>query len=237
MARAGVAAARVARSLGRGVASVRVGAGVAACGEAVLAGGGSTVAAIGAGVTGLSVGSACGVDVAIATDCEPRLPTTDKPAPMTKPKMMTPMMIGTNGSERPFGGVRRVRRRGDSCMSWRGSRQEDAMLSANRRGVIQVSIPIDVGTVAETGSCAFALVTPMRVDHLLALAVLEALGARAPQDKRERGIRRTLAEFATGSFVVDVDGRMYDCPDSVVVCCGIARLRFFSTTRERVTAL
>ena len=111
------------------------------------------------------------------------------------------------------------------------------MLSAKRGGVIRVPVPIDVGTIAESASCAFALATPMRVDRLIALAVLEALGERAPQDKRERGIRRTLAEFAAGSFIVDVDGRTYDRPDDVVVCAGTACLRFFCATRERATAL
>jgi hypothetical protein len=113
------------------------------------------------------------------------------------------------------------------------------MLSAKRRRVIRVPIPIDVGTIAETASCAFALATPIRVDRLLVLAVGEALGVRAPQDKRERGIRHTLSAFAAGSFVVDVDGRIFDRPDAVVVCTGFATLRFFSTeaTRERATAL
>jgi len=111
------------------------------------------------------------------------------------------------------------------------------MLSAKPRGVIRVPVPIDVGTIAETASYAFALATPIRIDRLLALAVLEALGARAPRDKRERGIRRTLEQFAAGSFVVDIDGRIYDRPDAVVVCTGFASLRFFSATREHATAL
>jgi hypothetical protein len=192
---------------------------------------------VGASVAGTIVGSACGVDVASATVCEPCLPAAERPAPITKPRIMTPIIIGKYGSDRPFGGVRRVRRGGDSCMQGRGSLQGDGMLSAKRGGVIRVPVPIDVGTIAETASCAFALATPIRVDRLLALAVLEALGTRAPQDKRERGIRRTLAEFAAGTFVVDVDGRLYDRPDDVVVCTGVASLRFFSTTRERAPAL
>lgn len=230
----------LAAGVGARVPAARDGAGeaapgVALCVTAALGVGGAI--GVGASVTGAIVGSASGVDVASATVCEPCLPATERPAPITKPKITTPMMIGKNGSDRPFGGVRRVRRGGDSCMQRRGSLQGDGMLSAKRGGVIRVPVPIDVGTIAETASCAFALATPLRVDRLLTLAVLEALGTRAPQDKRERGIRRTLAEFAAGSFVVDVDGRVYDRPDDVVVCTGVASLRFFSTTRERAPAL
>jgi hypothetical protein len=113
------------------------------------------------------------------------------------------------------------------------------MLSAKRRRVIRVPVPIDVGTIAETASCVFALATPICVERLLALAVLEALGGRAPQDKRERSIRTTLSGFSAGKFVVDVDGRIYDRPEAVVVCSGYANLRFFSTEayRERAGAI
>jgi hypothetical protein len=107
------------------------------------------------------------------------------------------------------------------------------MLSAKRRRVIRVPIPIDVGTIAATASCAFALATPLRVDRLLALAIAQALGARAPADKRARGISTTLAGFAAGKFVVDVDGRIFRRPDEVVVCAGTATLRFFSTEPQR----
>jgi hypothetical protein len=142
---------------------------------------------------------------------------------------ITPMMIGTNGSdEPPLGGFGRDRRRGVSSIKVCASRQEDAMLAAKRARVIRIAIPIDVGTISETASCAFALATPIRVDRLLELAVQEALGSRAPQDKRERGIRTTLSGFAAGKFVVDIDGRIFDRPDAVVVCAGFATLRFFS---------
>jgi hypothetical protein len=107
------------------------------------------------------------------------------------------------------------------------------MLPAKRRVVIRVPIPIDVGTIAQTASPTFALATPLRVDRLLVLAVCEALGGRAPQDKRKRGIDATLAGFLAGRFVVDVDGRTYDRPDAVVVCAGVATLRFFSTESPR----
>jgi len=94
--------------------------------------------------------------------------------------------------------------------------------------VIRVPIPIDLGTVAATASGTFALATPLRVDRLLALAVTQALGARAPHDKRERCVRTNLAAFLAGKFDVDIDGRIYDRPDAIVVCSGTATLRFFS---------
>lgn len=96
-------------------------------------------------------------------------------------------------------------------------------------------IPIDVGTIAATASCTFALATPLRVDRLLVLAVREALGARAPADKRRRGIDAALTGFAAGEFVVEVDGRIFKRPDAVVVCSGVATLRFFSTERNRAS--
>lgn len=101
--------------------------------------------------------------------------------------------------------------------------------------MIRVPIPIDLGTIAETASGAFALATPLRVDRLLALAVAQALGARAPHDKRERSIRTNLAAFLAGRFVVDIDGRIYDRPEAVVLCTGIATLRFFSIEHGRRT--
>jgi len=225
-----------------GVAAGRVAAGVAR-GVPLCFGRALGLASAGASVTGSSVGCSCGVDVASATPpvCAPRFQTTESPAPMTNPRIKMPRMIGTTGSDGslPFGGVRRDLRGGDSCMSRSVSRKEDAMLSAKRRRVIRVPVPIDVGTIAETASCVFALATPICVERLLALAVLEALGGRAPQDKRERGIRTTLSGFAAGKFVVDVDGRIYDRPEAVVVCSGYAKLRFFSTEayRERAEAI
>ncbi len=102
--------------------------------------------------------------------------------------------------------------------------------------MIRVAIPIDIGTVAATSCSAFALATPLRVDELLKLAVYEALGTRAPQDKRERGVRTTLAGLTAGEFVIDVDGRRYARPEDVVVCAHTAALRFFATipTRKRL---
>ena len=93
--------------------------------------------------------------------------------------------------------------------------------------MLRVAVPIDVSAVARTASTAFALVTPLRVGELVATAVIEALGPRAPQDKRERVIRSTLAGLSEGTYVVEVDGRVYTDPDDVAVCSGTATLRFF----------
>ncbi|HTD34674.1 MAG TPA: hypothetical protein VK665_13480 [Candidatus Elarobacter sp.] len=93
--------------------------------------------------------------------------------------------------------------------------------------MLRVAVPIDVSAVARTASTAFALVTPLRVGELLAAAVVEALGPRAPQDKRERVVRSTLAGLRDGSYVVEVDGRVYTDPDDVAVCSGTVTLRFF----------
>ncbi len=101
-------------------------------------------------------------------------------------------------------------------------------LAAKRRAVIRLPVPIDIGTVATTASSVFALATPLRIDRLLVLAVNEALGLRAPQDKRERSIRTALDGLRDGKFVIDVDGRIYERGDDVVLCAGTVTLRFFS---------
>jgi hypothetical protein len=93
--------------------------------------------------------------------------------------------------------------------------------------MLRVAVPIDVSAVSSTASTAFALATPLRVGDLLAAAVIEALGPRAPQDKRERVVRSSLAGLRDGSFVVEIDGRVYTDPDDVAVCSGTATLRFF----------
>ncbi|HZO92777.1 MAG TPA: hypothetical protein VFB22_03330 [Candidatus Baltobacteraceae bacterium] len=100
--------------------------------------------------------------------------------------------------------------------------------------MLRVAVPIDVSAVARTASAAFALATPLRVRDLLTAAVVEALGPRAPQDKRERVVRSTLAGLAEATYVVEIDGRVYDDPDEVVVCSGIATLRFFLRRALRV---
>jgi hypothetical protein len=94
--------------------------------------------------------------------------------------------------------------------------------------MLRVSVPIDVNAVATSESMAFALATPLRVEDVVVAAIVEALGARAPHDKRERVIRRTLEGLCSREFVVEIDGRIYNHGSDIVVCAGIATLRFFS---------
>jgi hypothetical protein len=111
-----------------------------------------------------------------------------------------------------------------------GFRARDARgLATNPRPVIRIPIPIDIGTIAATGGSVFAAATPLRLDQLVALAVHEALGTRAPLDKRERSVRTALDGLHAGKFVVDVDGRVCGRGDDVIVCAGTVTLRFFST--------
>ncbi|MBV9440541.1 MAG: hypothetical protein JOZ24_11160 [Candidatus Eremiobacteraeota bacterium] len=93
--------------------------------------------------------------------------------------------------------------------------------------MLRVPIPIDVSAVSLAASAAFALVTPLRVADLLRAGVIEALGPRAPQDKRERVVRTTLDGLAAGTYALEIDGRRYGDPDDVVVCSGTVTLRFF----------
>jgi hypothetical protein len=103
--------------------------------------------------------------------------------------------------------------------------------------VIRVRVPLDLHAVATDGSAAFALATPLRVRELIALAVREAIGARAPQDKFLRSMHRTLAGLAKGDFTVDVDGRQFADADVVVMCGGTANVRFFVGRRRRAGTL
>jgi hypothetical protein len=93
---------------------------------------------------------------------------------------------------------------------------------------------LDLHAVAADGSAAFALATPLRVRELLALAVREAIGSRAPSDKFMRSVHRTLAGLARGDFIVDINGRSFVDADAVVVCEGSADVRFFLTQRAGV---
>jgi len=97
--------------------------------------------------------------------------------------------------------------------------------------VIRVRVPLDLHAVGADGSAAFALATPLRVRELLALAVREAIGSRAPYDKFVRSVHRTLSGLADGAFIVDIDGRTFADADAVVVCEGTADVRFFLTQR------
>jgi hypothetical protein len=94
-------------------------------------------------------------------------------------------------------------------------------------GMLRVAVPIDVSAVSSTASTAFALATPLRVGDVLAAGVIEALGPRAPQDKRERVVRSTLDGLTSGTYVLEIDGRLYTDPDDVVVVAGTVTLRFF----------
>ncbi|HEY1977917.1 MAG TPA: hypothetical protein VGG89_15295 [Candidatus Baltobacteraceae bacterium] len=100
--------------------------------------------------------------------------------------------------------------------------------------MIRVRVPLDLHAVAADGSAAFALATPLRVRELLALAVREAIGSRAPSDKFMRSVHRTLAGLARGDFIVDINGRSFVDADAVVVCEGSADVRFFLTQRAGV---
>lgn len=103
--------------------------------------------------------------------------------------------------------------------------------------VIRVRVPLDLHAVAADGSGAFALATPLRVRELVTLAVREAIGARAPQDKFMRSICRTLAGLADGDFTVDIDGRRFADADTVVVCGDTVDIRFFVGRRRRAGTL
>lgn len=100
--------------------------------------------------------------------------------------------------------------------------------------MIRIRVPLDLHAVAADGSAAFALATPLRVRELLALAVREAIGSRAPHDKFLRSVHRTLAGLAEGDFIVDINGRSFVDPEAVVVCEGSADVRFFLTQRAGV---
>jgi len=93
--------------------------------------------------------------------------------------------------------------------------------------VISVRVPVDLHAVATSGSVAFALATPLSVRALVALAVREAIGARAPHDKFQRSLRTTLHGLQSGRFRLTVDGRLVEDPDDVVVCESTARVQFF----------
>jgi hypothetical protein len=99
--------------------------------------------------------------------------------------------------------------------------------------VIRVRVPLDLHAVAAGGSAAFALATPLRVRDLLALAVREVIGARAPHDKFQRSMVRTLAGLAAGDFIVDIDGRSFADGNTVVMCEGSVAVRFFIKRGKR----
>ncbi|MBV8689860.1 MAG: hypothetical protein JOZ59_07135 [Candidatus Eremiobacteraeota bacterium] len=93
--------------------------------------------------------------------------------------------------------------------------------------MVRVNVPLDLSVVRSTACAAFALATPLRIDQIIALAVREAQGAKAPVDRIARCIRTTLAGFYAGHFFVDVDGRAFGDPRAVVMCERWANVRFF----------
>lgn len=101
------------------------------------------------------------------------------------------------------------------------------------RNVIRVQVPLDLHSIACSGSAAFALATPVRIRELVALAVRQAIGARAPLDKFHRSVRTTLAGIAAGRFSVWVDGRCFDDVDDVIVCERVADVRFYVASPVR----
>lgn len=100
--------------------------------------------------------------------------------------------------------------------------------------MIRVRIPLDIHAVAASGSGAFALGTPLRVRDIISMAVREAVGARAPQDRFARNLRTTLAGLTLGRFVVTVDGRRVTASDEVVMCGEVADVRFYLPARTPV---
>jgi hypothetical protein len=160
---------------------------------------------------------------------------------------MTPMISATIGKGPPpfppprgGGGCDDGRRRracgSDIASRFPRFRQEALPPRANAPAMIRVRVPIDVNAVLCADSIAFALATPLRVGELLTHAVLDALGPRAPQDKRERMVASTHAGLNAGAFIVEIDGRMYEHCDDVTVVAGIANLRFYRRERRDTAA-
>lgn len=114
-------------------------------------------------------------------------------------------------------------------------RQAAPRTIAKHSRVIRIRVPLDLHAVARDGAQAFALATPLRVREILALAVREAIGALAPPDKFARSVHRTLTGLSSGDYTVDIDGRSFADPDSVVVCTGTADVRFYLKSNHRVT--
>ena len=166
-------------------------------------------------------------------------------APIPRPATTTPIpsAIVGNGLPPPDGGggggddERRRRGSGSDIASRFPRFQQEALpRHANGPVMIRVSVPIDVNAVLCADSSAFALATPLRVGELLTHAVLDALGPRAPQDKRERTVATTHAGLNAGDFILEIDGRMYEHCDDVAVCAGFATLRFFRRERRNTAA-
>ncbi len=100
--------------------------------------------------------------------------------------------------------------------------------------MIRVRVPLDIHAVACNRSGAFVLATPLRVRDLVSLAVREAIGSRAPADKFARSLRATLHGLSAGRFTIDIDGRLFDDAEAVVVCGDVADVRFFMPAPRHV---
>jgi len=226
--------------------SVGVAAGVTAVdGDGCGVCGGSNVAiATGAGIRvgdigrpGVLITTATGTGFAVL-----RCMRTATSAPIPRPAITTPSPIAIVGSHPPppsesdGSGLRRRRGGVDIAARVQRGRQEASLDGANRRRMIRVSVPVDLNAVVSNASAAFALATPLRLADLVATAVVVSLGRRAPQDKRERAVRRTLDGLHAGEFVVEIDGRVYSDAHEVVVCAGVVALRFFARRSYRHAA-
>ncbi|MHB8306345.1 MAG: hypothetical protein ACYDEU_10095 [Vulcanimicrobiaceae bacterium] len=88
-------------------------------------------------------------------------------------------------------------------------------------------MPLDLHAVTRTGSAVFACGTPLRVRHVVALAVREAIGARAPRETFQRSLRATLDGLSGGRYAVHIDGRRVRDPEAVIVCDAVAQVRFY----------
>ncbi len=213
---------------------------------------GGSIVAIANGPRTPRDGSAVGPLVATPTRGargESRCMYTAMRAPIPRPATTTPKNMASVGSQpRIVGhqppdldGARRVsvrRRRGGVDIAARLPRawQEASHAGAKRRRMIRVSVPIDLNAVVSNACAAFALATPLRVRDVVTSAVVASLGSRAPQDKRERAIRRTLDGFRAGDFLVEIDGRAYTDTEDVIVCTGVITLRFFARRTYRRAA-
>jgi hypothetical protein len=200
-------------------------------------------------------GGGCGTGVTAGNAFElisgggvPRFWNAEISAPMPSPATITPIISAVIGSgppppvppalDRDGGELGRRRRCWGSGIASRFPRirQEALPPRANAPGMIRVRVPIDVNAVLCADSVAFALATPLRVGELLTHAVLDALGPRAPQDKRERMVASTHDGLNAGAFIVEIDGRIYEHCDDVTVVAGIATLRFYRRERRDTAA-
>jgi hypothetical protein len=201
----------------------------------------------GRGPSCCGTGVTAGTEVAPSSGTVPRFWNADTSAPIPRPATMTPMINAAIGKGPPpvppalalgGGGCWRRRRGAGSGIASRFPRirQEALPPHANAPSMIRVRVPIDVNAVLCADSIAFALATPLRVGELLTHAVLDALGPRAPQDKRERMVASTHAGLNDGAFIVEIDGRIYEHCDDVTVVAGVANLRFYRRERRDTAA-